>query len=52
MRVSKSAMAEIERAIKEWNRAVDDSNKSGNTKRNYKCDVGLFLQWLHGDYSP
>ncbi len=52
MRVSKSAMAEVERAFKEYEAEVDASNLSDISKHNYKRYVRQFVRWLNNDFTP
>ena len=52
LKISASALAEIEQAPVQYEREVDESNMTDSTKKTYKLHPNHFVRWLTGDFEP
>lgn len=53
MKVSQSALREVQEALKDYEREVQDSpNLGSETKRTYLRHAKTFVRWLDDDFAP
>ena len=52
MRIRSETLAEIEEALKEYERAVEEAQLTPSTKKTYVNRAQLFVRWLKGDFEP
>jgi hypothetical protein len=52
MRVSANALKEIEAALLDYEREVQSSEMTNETKHTYPLDSTNFVRWLKGEFVP
>ena len=52
MKISQSALREVENALEEFRIALDNSDLSDSSKRSYYRRANRFIRWIEGDYEP
>jgi hypothetical protein len=52
MRISPSALAEVESAFKLYCRAVEESDLTLSSQSTYEDHVRAFIRWLKNDFEP
>jgi len=52
MRISKTALREVEDALRECEKDVQSSDMTDSTKRTYLLHTRNFVRWLKDDFVP
>lgn len=52
MKVSTEALAEIERALREYEKEVSSAGLKPSTEKTYLLHATHFVRWLGGDFEP
>ncbi|MEQ8316729.1 MAG: hypothetical protein RIE77_12720 [Phycisphaerales bacterium] len=52
LKISASALAEIEQALHSYHDQVESSSMAENTKKTYLRHADTFVRWLKGDFEP